>query len=85
MTATVISQDWIVLPDVRVVDLWGKPQVSPPAGETLQSALQSGLPADPDPRRPNFYEASLGSYRYYFNVVPGRPAKVYLLARWPVR
>ncbi|MBI3697337.1 MAG: hypothetical protein HY238_21180 [Acidobacteria bacterium] len=84
MTATVFSQDWIVLPEVRVVDLWGKPQASG-AAEALQRALEGGLPADPDPRRPNFYEASFDGYRYYFNVLPGRPAKVFLLARWPVR
>jgi hypothetical protein len=75
------AQGWIQLPGVRVADL------RPGGGdrgavELLRRELERGLDVDPDPRRANFYEASMDGYRYYFDVVPGRPAKVFLLARW---
>lgn len=72
---------WIQLPGVRVADL--RPKGSDrAAAERLRCELERGVEVDPDPRRANFYEASIDGYRYYFDVVAGRPAKVFLLARW---
>lgn len=75
------AQGWIQLPGVRVADLRPNGSDRFVAG-MLRRELERGLAVDPDPRRANFYEASLNGYRYYFNVMPGRPAKVFLLARW---
>ncbi len=76
------GQTWLELPGVQIADL--RPRGSSGgAPELLRHALRRGLAADPDPRRRDFYETSIDGYSYYFNVLPGRPARVFLLARWP--
>src|SRR5712692_6980853 len=76
------NQQWLELPGVRVIDLLRERHGSQ-AADTLQRALAAGCPAEPDPRRRNFYEASIDGHRYYFHVLEARPPKVFLLARWP--
>ena len=83
---TVLSeQEWIELPGVKVVDLRKRDKPSAGASEAverLRRALEKGVAAHPDPRRANFYEASIDGFRYYFHVAPRRPATVFLLGRW---
>lgn len=79
------EQEWIELPGVKVVDLrkWDKPPACPSqAVEALRRALEQGVAADPDPRRSNFYEASVDGFRYFFHVPPRRHPTVFLIARW---
>ncbi len=73
---------WIRVAGPRIIDL------RPNGGDkgiqdALRRSLETGTDAEPDPKRAGFYETSLDGYRYYFQVAPGRPARVYLLARWP--
>ena len=78
------GQVWLELSRVQVKDL-RRNSADSGAAESLRHSLEAGLAADPDPRRANFYEASLDGFRYYFHVLPGRPTKVFLLARWRER
>ena len=81
MTNAVLEQECLELPTVRVIDLrHGQPDDSAPW--ELASGLRRGLPVEPDPRRPDFYECSLNGSRYYFHVFRRRPERVYLLAVW---
>lgn len=90
MTETAFDQaistdrQWLQLPGVRVVDLLRERHGSQ-AADILRRALDAGCPAEPDLRRRNFYEASIDGHRYYFHVLESRPAKAFLLARWPER
>ena len=78
-TGAVLEQECLELPDVRIVDLRrGRPDDSAP--RQLASGLRRGLPVEPDPRRPDFYECSLNGSRYYFHVFRRRTGRVYLLA-----
>lgn len=77
MTAAVLEQDCLELPAARVLDLRRRATGDVPP--RLAAALRCGLPVEPDPRRPGFYEASLDGSRVYFHVY-GR--RVYLLAVW---
>lgn len=50
--------------------------------EHVRALLAAGSPAQPDPRRPHFYELENGSRVYYIYISP-RGGKVMLLATWP--
>lgn len=75
------STAWVQAPGAEVVSL--RPNGRETGVDALQRAVHLGVEANADPRRRNFYEVSMGGYRYYFHVSLARPAKVYLLARWP--
>ena len=75
------SAAWVHVPGAEVVSL--RPNGRETGVDALRRAIHLGVEANADPRRRNFYEVSMGGYRYYFHVSPGHPAKVYLLARWP--
>lgn len=75
------SWTWVHVPGAQVVSL--RPNGRESGVDALERALRLGVEANADPRRRNFYEASIGGYRHYFHVSPAHPAKVYLLARWP--
>jgi len=49
--------------------------------EKLRAMLKAGAPADPDPRRRNFYELENCSKIYYIHLSP-TTGKVMLLAVW---
>jgi hypothetical protein len=51
------------------------------AVEHLRQLLVTGKPAQPDPRRRNFYEIEGGDETYYVHVSP-ITGNVVLLARW---
>ena len=72
---------WVQIRGASVVDL--SRQAPPEHLARLRAALQSGVWAEPDPRRAEFYDAVVRGYRYYFYVTPaatGRPARAFLLA-----
>ena len=79
-TAAVLDQLCLELPGARVVDLrrrrWDH------ADDELRRQLEQGLAVDPDPRRTDFYEASINGRRFYFHVFLRRTPRVYLLASW---
>jgi hypothetical protein len=50
--------------------------------ERLRALLAAGGPAQPDPKRENFYELEDRNQVYYVYVYP-RGTKVLLLATWP--
>jgi len=87
--ATRNEQVWVRLPGVRVVNL-SRSGIDSSVVEWLRHRLELGTAVEVDPRRPRFYVASINEYCYYFHILPngdngfktGRPAKVYLLARW---
>jgi hypothetical protein len=87
MTATLpreaieISQVWMQLPGARVIDL--SRQAPREHVDWLRDALESGVWAEPDLRRAEFYDVVVRGYRYCFYVAPAaadRPARVFLLA-----
>ncbi len=49
--------------------------------EKLRELLASGAPAQPDPRRKDFYEVENGSRVFYIHISPLN-GKVLLLATW---
>jgi hypothetical protein len=77
VTAAVFESNCLELPTVRVLDRRRRPTGDVP--QRLAAALRRGLPVEPDPRRPDFYEASLDRRRVYFHVYN---RYVYLLAVW---
>ena len=77
-----VDQQRLELPGAHLVDLL-RDRRGRQSSDVLRRALESGCPVEPDPRRPNFYEASIDGYRYYFHVLEARPPKVFLVARWP--
>ena len=75
------GQVWVRLPEARVIDL--SRQAPREHVERLRAAIQSGVWAEPDLRRAEFYDAVVRGYRYCFYVAgaaAGRPARVFLLA-----
>jgi hypothetical protein len=75
------GQVWMRLPEARVIDL--SRQAPREHLARLRAALESGVWAEPDLRRAEFYDAVVRGYRYCFYVAPagaGRPARVFLLA-----
>ncbi len=80
-TPSILEQECLELPTARVIDFRrGQPRDNAP--RELALGLRRGLPVDPDPRRPDFYECSFHGSRYYFHVFRRRPERVYLLAVW---
>lgn len=82
MSAAVLEQECLEVSTARVIDLRRARAGGEDAPQRLASALRRGLPVEPDPRRPDFYESSLDGSRYYFHVFRRRPERVYLLAVW---
>jgi len=72
----------LALPGVRVINLTRR-SLDCQVLEGLRERLESGLNVLPDPRRANFYQASLDGYQYYFHVLDyaDRPSRVFLLSR----
>ncbi len=79
LSPTYTSEMWLELRQPWIVDLTRRGLDTRP----LALALASGLPVDPDPRRPDFYQVVVGRDRYYLHVRWARPPRVYLLARRP--
>ena len=55
---------------------------SPETVRRLREALASGVPAEPDARRPNFFEIHAGDQVFYIHLSP-LTQRVTLLATWP--
>lgn len=55
---------------------------SPETLRRLREALASGAPAEPDARRPNFFEIPTGDQVFYIHVSP-LTHRITLLATWP--
>jgi hypothetical protein len=75
------GQVWMQISGARVIDL--SRQAPGEHLGRLRAALESGVWAEPDLRRAEFYDAVVRGYRYCFYVAPaagGRPARVFLLA-----
>ena len=54
---------------------------SPETVRRLRQALASGGPADPDARRPNFFEIRADDQTFYIHISPATQ-KITLLATW---
>ena len=54
---------------------------SPETLRRLRQALASGAPADPDARRPNFFEIQADDQVFYIHISPATQ-KITLLATW---
>lgn len=67
---------WLRLPGYQVVAM--KPEFREYAME-LERTIRHGIPAKPDPARPDFYNLTLDEGEAYIHVYPNRRA-IYLVA-----
>jgi len=82
MTAAAAAQPGFLVESAKVVDLRRASTSDDHLVRRLQEHLRRGLAVEPDPRRPDFYEAVMDGTRCYFHVFRSGPGRVYLLACW---
>jgi hypothetical protein len=80
VTLAVLEQPSLELPTAQVVDL--RYTRSDNTARRLEQHVRHGLPVEPDPHRPDFYDALVDDKRCWFYVKQSFPPRVYLLAAW---